>query len=328
MAASGRVLVILNPIAGYGRSGKLIPQVTERLRQNGIEFQIVLTERRGHAQELAATTDLDDFGVVASTGGDGTFSEVVNGLMARFGGRVPLGIKVAAIPMGTGNDFLWGSHLSTKWTDAVDALKNPVTHPVDVFEVTDAAGLHRYAANCVGIGFDAYVARRVAQLGTGKIGPLGYMVEAFRGLLHFNPEASKVQVSGGPAADCERMWLLAVTNSEKYGGGMQVCPGARFDDGLLNYALLHGVPRRNLVGLILLVRSGKHVGKPGVVMGSAAEVSVRVSQGFPCHVDGDTVDVTYPVTVKVLPGVLPFVVGPGSGYEPQRGGGSCQAPAP
>ncbi len=316
MAVSDKVLLILNPIAGHGRSGRLIPQVTERLNQNRIDFRIVLTERRGHAQELASSVDLDGFGVVASMGGDGTFSEVVNGLMARFDSRIPPDLKVVAVPTGTGNDFLWGSHLSTDWVDAVDALKEQVTHPVDVFEVTDSAGLRRYAANCLGIGFDAYVTRRVNQLGTGKIGPLGYMVEAFRGLLHFNPESGTIRPAGSASTTYERMWLFAVTNSQKYGGGMQICPDARFDDGLLSYAILHGVPRKNLVGLILMVRSGKHVGKPGVIMGTATEVSADVSEGFPCHIDGDTVDVKYPVSVKVLPGVLPLVVGAWPGYEP------------
>jgi YegS/Rv2252/BmrU family lipid kinase len=315
MAASDKVLVIHNPIAGHGKSGRLLPLVKERLYRNKTGFEVIVTESRGHAEALAAKADFNGFGVIASMGGDGTFSEVVNGLMSRFDGRFPPHLRVAAIPTGTGNDFLWGSHLPTDWQHWVDVLRNPVTRPVDIFQVNDSTGFQRYAVNCFGIGFDAYVTSRVNELGTGKIGPLGYMVEAFRGLLHFNPARSTVQPAGGPATRCDRMWLFAVTNSEKYGGGMQICPGARFDDGLLSYALLHGVPRRNLVALILSVRSGKHVGKPGVFIGSATAVSVEAPEGFPCHVDGDTAHVKYPVTVKVLPGVLPFVVGSKSGQR-------------
>ncbi len=309
MAGSDKVLIILNPVAGHGKSLTLRPQVEERLRQNGVEFQTILTERRGHAQELAATAHLNGFRIIAAMGGDGTLSEVVNGLFTRYDGNIPADIKLAAIPSGTGNDFLGGSDLPLDWTACVDALRDPVYRRVDVLEVRDSGGLRRYAANCLGIGYDAYVTGKVTQKGTGKVGPLGYMVEAFRGLLYFNPSNARISISGNPAKDYQGMWLFAVTNSEKFGGGMRVNPGAKIDDGRLNYALLYGVPRKNLVGLIFGVRSGKHVGKPGVFLDTAAEVSVEVPQGFPCHVDGDTVDVKYPVTAKVLPGVLPFVVG-------------------
>lgn len=312
MAGSDKVLVILNPVAGHGKSKSLMPLVEERLRRNGVEFQTILTERPGHAQELAATAHLNGFRTIAAMGGDGTLSEVVNGLFTRYDGHIPADIKLAAIPSGTGNDFLGGSHLSTDWTVAVDALKDPEYKRVDVLEVSDSAGFRRYAANSLGIGYDAYVTGKVSQRGMGKVGPLGYMVEALRGLLYFNPVSAKVSISGAPPSTYDKMWLFAVTNSEKFGGGMRVSPGAKIDDGRLNYALLYGVPRKNLVGLIFLVRSGKHVGKPGVFLDTATEVVLEVPQGFPCHIDGDTVDVTYPVTVKVLPGALPFVVGAAS----------------
>lgn len=315
MAVSDKVLIILNPVAGHGKSGNLRPQVEERLRKNGVEFETILTERPGHAKELAATAHLNGFRVIAAMGGDGTLSEVVNGMFTRYDGRIPEDLKLAAIPSGTGNDFLGGSGISTEWEDAVDALAAPQFRRVDVLEVSDSNGFRRYAANCLGAGYDAYVTGKVTSRGTGKVGPLGYMVEALRGLFVFSPAGMKVSVSGGPATHYDRVWLFSITNSEKYGGGMKVNPGAKIDDGRLNYAMLHSVPRRNLFSLVFLVRSGKHAGKPGVLMDTATGIELDAPQGFPCHVDGDTVRVTYPVTVKVLAGALPFVVGPLGGQR-------------
>jgi diacylglycerol kinase (ATP) len=310
---AGKVLVILNPVAGYGRSGKLRPLVEERLKAHGVDFEIVETDRRGHAVELAAAAATGGFGMVVAMGGDGTLSEVLHGLITSQGSpgspHLPPGLKVAVIPSGTGNDFLSGSNLLTNWEDAVGSLVDPVTRQVDVLQLTDASGFRRYVANSVGIGYDAYVAKRVAELGTQKIGSLSYMVEALRGLLYFNPAPARIASGDGPGKMYDGLWLFAVTNSEKFGGGMRVSPGARIDDGVLNYAFLHGVPRRSLVSLIFLVRSGKHAGKPGVVMDTADCVTIDVPEGFPCHVDGDTVDVKYPVSIRVLPGILPFVVG-------------------
>lgn len=309
MAETEKVLIILNPVAGHGRSLTLKAPVEERLRKRGVAFETILTERPGHAQELAATARFNGFRVIAAMGGDGTLSEVINGMFTRYDGQIPEDLRLAAIPSGTGNDFLGGSGLSTAWQDAVDALAAPSYRHVDVFEISDSAGFRRYAANCFGVGYDAYVTGNVNKRGTGKVGPLGYMVEAIRGLLVFNPARLEVSVSGEPPRQHDRVWLLSVTNSEKYGGGMRVNPGAKIDDGRLNYAILHGIPRKNLFGLVFLVRSGKHAGKSGVFLDTASGLVLNAPPGFPCHIDGDTVRVVYPVTIRVLAGVLPFVVG-------------------
>lgn len=308
MSGAEKVLVILNPIAGHGRSGKLMPALTDMLNRSGIEFRLTVTEHAGHAREIVATHDLGDFGIIAAMGGDGTFSEVVDGLLTRFPQGLPPHLKVAAIPSGTGNDFLGGSSLSTDWEGAVRGLEAPVVRRVDVLQVRDAASFRRYAANCFGIGFDALVTSKVTERGTGKIGPLGYMVEAFRGLVSFSPVEVRIERAGDVLGTYRDLWLLGITNSQQYGGGMRINPGARIDDGLFNYAFLHGVPRRNLVGLIFLARSGKHVGREGVVMDVARELSVDAPEGFPCHIDGDTAHVRYPVVVEALPGALPLVV--------------------
>lgn len=309
MVAPEKTLIILNPVAGHGRSLALRPQVEYRLKKNGVEFETVLTERPGHALELAADAYQNGYRTIAAMGGDGTLSEVVNGMFTRYDGRIPEDLKLAVIPAGTGNDFLGGGGFSTDWTHAVDALAAPSLREVDVLEVSDSQGFRRYAANSLGFGYDAYVTGNVNKRGTGRVGPIGYMVEALRDLFVFNPGKFTIGIDDAGPVERDRMWLLSVTSGEMYGGGMKVNPGAKIDDGLLNWAMLHGVPRRALFGLVFLVRSGKHVGKPGVLMGTAARLSVDAPEGFPCHVDGDTVRVTYPVTVRVLAGALPIVVG-------------------
>ncbi|MGI6632822.1 MAG: diacylglycerol/lipid kinase family protein [Bacillota bacterium] len=308
MAAPKRVLVILNPTAGHGKTKKRLPQVQIALDNYGIPYEIVETERPGHATELAASASHNGFDVLAAMGGDGTLSEVVNGLMQARERGAKTTAKLAAIPSGTGNDFIGGSRLFEDWQDALLALVNPSVCNMDVLHFADSGGFSRYVINSFGVGYDAYVVKRVMELGARKIGNLSYMFEALRGLFYFKPGTLSVSVDEGPGREYERTWIFAVTNSEKFGGGMTVCPGALPDDGLLDFAFLHGVPRKNLPGLVFKVRGGKHIGKPGVVRGSARSITVNAPEGFPCHIDGDTVDVRFPVTVRVLKGVLPFTV--------------------
>lgn len=66
--------------------------------------------------------------------------------------------------------------------------------------------------------------------------------------------------------------------------------------------------RSDLLRLIFLVFRGDHEGRPGVNLRKARKVTIDAPAGFPCHIDGDPVEVTYPVTVEVFAGMLPFIV--------------------
>jgi diacylglycerol kinase (ATP) len=307
LALPGKVLVIANPVAGHGRTKKRLPAVRGALDELGIPYDVVETERRGHATEISKAAAANGYDVLAAMGGDGTLSEVVNGLMVASQEGTQNPVKLAVIPSGTGNDFAVGSGLFATWEGAVRALLRPNVKYMDVFQFSDSSGFKRYVVNSVGIGYDAYVVKRVAELGSRKLGSLSYMYEALRGVFYFNPGQISISVDGGQGATYEKTWVCAITNSQIFGGGLKVNPGALPDDGRLNVAFLHGIPRQSLLPLIFLVRNGNHVGKEGVVLKDAASIELSAPDGFPCHVDGDTVDARFPATVRVIPGALPFV---------------------
>ena len=83
LALPKKVLVILNPVAGHGKAKRRLPAVRSALAQSGIPYDVVETERRGHAAEISAAAAKNGYDILAAMGGDGTLSEVVNGLAAR-----------------------------------------------------------------------------------------------------------------------------------------------------------------------------------------------------------------------------------------------------
>ena len=89
--------LIVNPAAAGGRLGKRWSGVAARLRQLGLDAPVSLTTAPGHASDLAADAAARGAGVVVAVGGDGTVSEVLEGI---HGSSVALGI----LPLGTGND--------------------------------------------------------------------------------------------------------------------------------------------------------------------------------------------------------------------------------
>lgn len=305
LTVEDKTRLILNPIAGHGKSVKVLQAVGNILDSKGVSYDVVESKKPGHAFEIARESADLGYQVIAAVGGDGTIGEVANGILAS-GAK---GVKMAVIPAGTGNDFVGGNKLFAGWEDAARALASSRTvKNMDILSFQDSSGYSKYVVNSIGTGFDAYVVKRVAELGSRKIGHLSYMLEAVRGLFTFSPGRFEV-TADGHGKTCENVWLFAIVNSERFGGGMRVSPGATSFDGKMNVCFLSDVTRLQIVPLIVLVRSGKHIGRPGVTCDEAREVQIAAPEGFPCHLDGDTVDVTYPIKVSVIPGALPLVVG-------------------
>ena len=101
-----RIAIILNPVAGRAKANRhreklerLLEETANRLSQpNSAYWSITETSEPGEAERLAKGAASYGFEVVAAAGGDGTLSEVLNGVMG-----TPA--KLGVIPLGTGNDF-------------------------------------------------------------------------------------------------------------------------------------------------------------------------------------------------------------------------------
>ena len=98
-----RVYVIVNPHSGLQRSGSVLDLCNRIWKDAGVEAEVVLTERAGHACELARTLPTAGFDGLVIVGGDGSLFEAANGMMQRpVAERLPLGL----IPGGSGNSVL------------------------------------------------------------------------------------------------------------------------------------------------------------------------------------------------------------------------------
>lgn len=121
--------VIVNPVAGAGKTAQKWLQIKGVLKDIGLSFEDDLTEAQGHAIELAKSAAKKGYELVVSVGGDGTLNEIVNGLYeAGSIGDITLGI----ISTGTGSDYIRTVGIPRHYKEACQCLVKPRKLVVDL----------------------------------------------------------------------------------------------------------------------------------------------------------------------------------------------------
>jgi YegS/Rv2252/BmrU family lipid kinase len=283
-----QVHAIVNPQAGWGRGRRIWPQVRPLLEQAGWSITATLTERRGHAWEVARTVRAD---LVLAVGGDGTAHEVVNGVLAA-GGRGPVGV----LPVGTGCDFARALGLPRDALAAARALPACGLRQVDVGRVND-----RYFLTIAGVGFDGEVAARVNRWPKLIGGVLPYVAGILVTLATYAPVEVDLDVDGVHVR--ERIFLIAVGNTAWNAGGMWLVPAARPDDGLLDAVVAGPLGRLETLAVLPRVFSGRHVGHAKVRQVRARVIRVDGARPLAIQADGEVVG-RLPATFSVVPRAL------------------------
>ena len=192
-AVAGRCALVVNPTAGRGRAGRLVPTVSAALREAlpGTELTIVESRDVEHA-ESACRQAVADAATVLVMGGDGMAHLGVN---ACAGTGVPLGV----LPAGTGNDLCRGLGLPLQIRDAVKALARGLTHSVDLAHVTkpDGAERWRYAKSH---GVPGYEERYMAR-GDGRLVSASTPFGRVAGMICFDADHSGMLRQLGGAHD-------------------------------------------------------------------------------------------------------------------------------
>jgi diacylglycerol kinase (ATP) len=157
-----RVTIVINPVAGVRgtleRARRRAEWAIDLLRSRGADPDVFISERRGHARELAAAAAATAAEVVAAWGGDGTVNEVASALAGSD-------VALAVIPAGSGNGLARMLGVPADPRRAIDHFLQAPERRIDVGEIDG-----RLFVNIAGVGFDAHVAAAFAALGRAPRG--------------------------------------------------------------------------------------------------------------------------------------------------------------
>ncbi len=281
--------LIVNPIAGKGATLKAIPEIESILNSLNVEYDIILTEYRGHAIALAEEAGSNGYTSVVAVGGDGTANEVINGLMqAANAGK--LTSSLAVFPVGRGNDFSYGMGVPQDLESACKLLDKGNTRKIDIGLVKGGDYPEgRYFGNGVGIGFDTIVGFEAAKLPSFISGIPAYLIAALKTIfLYFRAPLLRVEMDGEVLE--QPCLLVSLMNGKRMGGSFMFAPESESDDGLLNLCIAKQVTRLQVLGLFPKVMSGTQEDHFAIKMPTAQKVKITALSGsLPVHADGETI---------------------------------------
>jgi sphingosine kinase len=121
----GNILVIVNPKSGKGNAMSLIQScVKPVLVAAGATFDILVTDAPGHATQIAKDVDHRKYKIILSAGGDGTFHEILQGVLGRLDWQEFVqNVSFVQVPCGSGNALAASSKIWNTETAAYTAIK-------------------------------------------------------------------------------------------------------------------------------------------------------------------------------------------------------------
>ena len=281
--------VIVNPIAGHGRTATVWPRVAAALGEVGLAFDATPTTGPGHASSLAAEALRSGYRTIVAVGGDGTVNEVVNGMLSG-GEQIDPDVRLGVISSGTGCDLVRSLGLHRD-EDAVPVLKNGLARPIDVGRVAyrDLEGREcaRYFLNVADMGLGGEAAEMVNQSSKALGGFLSFLYGAVAAILRYQNKTMEYTLDDGQTIN-GKVSILVVANGRYFAGGMNVAPRAKLDDGLFDVIILEATGKADLIfSLLPSVYRGAHLGHPTVRYTTARKVTVRSVDRALLETDGE-----------------------------------------
>src|SRR5262249_33195443 len=221
-------VVFVNPEAGGGRAGALLPETREAFASHKISAEFLITDSAQKMASLAHGAIDDGRRLLFALGGDGTFQALAN---ACFGNDVLLGV----LPAGGGNDFAAALGLPRDPMEAARSVLHGQPRAVDLLRAKTHDGIARLYAGGGGIGLDVDAAWHAANAYRRWPGRLRYMASLLRAFREFTPLQVSADFPNGDVLPMDgNVLLAAVFNTPSYGAGVRLAPEAAIDDGCLD----------------------------------------------------------------------------------------------
>lgn len=222
-----KLLIIMNPCAGKKRANSKLADIINILNRGGYDVTCYLTAARGDAVR-AAKERAGQFDLLLCIGGDGTFNEVISGLLA-----AEASTPVGYIPAGSTNDFASSLKISKNILQAASDVVEGSPRPLDIGRFND-----RYFSYIASFGAFTRTSYATSQSLKNTLGHLAYLLAGVKELASIRSYHLRVTLADGTVFEDDYIFG-AISNSTSVAGVLTLDPDlVDMDDGLFEVMLI------------------------------------------------------------------------------------------
>jgi diacylglycerol kinase (ATP) len=283
---------IVNPISGTQSKELILNLLDKKINKTRYSWEVMYTERAGHAVEIAAQAAAEKTDIVVAIGGDGTINEVARSLVHT---DTALGI----IPCGSGNGLARHLHIPMEPKKALEVLDEG---HIDIIDYGKINGTD-FFCTC-GVGFDAFVSLKFAN--AGKRGLLTYLEKTLQESLKYQPETYELETENGISK--YKAFLIACGNASQYGNNAYIAPQATLTDGLLDVTILEPFTVLDVPSLAFQLFNKTIDHNSRIKTFRCKKLCIRRNTPGVVHFDGDPMETDANVNIEIVQKGLRVVV--------------------
>ena len=294
-----KVLIIYNPVSGTKSNKAMISQLLNYYKLNNINYFLLKTEYKNHAKEFCANNSLAEYHDLIVCGGDGTFNEVINGVVINKNKKIP---RLGFLPGGTGNSFMHDLNA----VDPNKAINKIIKNNSDTLDILKLTYNNKtiYSFNIVGWGLVTDILILAEKMRFLK--SIRYNVASLFYILTAKGKKIKFIIDNNKIYN-EKYLFILICNTIHTGKGMKAAPKAKFNDGQLDIVSVKSqISFFQLIKLFTKIFTGKHIHSPFVDYINAQTINLIPENNEVLNVDGDARGGT-PVKIEILKNKLSII---------------------
>ncbi len=270
-----KYIFIVNPESAKGNAMKIIGNIEKVCKQEHIEYEVCYTLAQGDATRLAQSYK-DEENIIYAVGGDGTLSEVLNGVVGTKN-------KIGIIPAGSGNDF---------YRTVKELAKAEIESDVGVVN-------GKYFLNIACVGIDAEVANNVPLMKKKNVKVKNlYTASILYTFTHF--KFKQIHFKSQEKDEKGNFTILSICNGRYYGGGYNISPKASLEDNYFDVYYINKLRLPSIINLLLKLKKGKLEQDKRTNHFKTNNITVTSEEPIRFNVDGETIENTK-FEIKIIP---------------------------
>lgn len=287
------LVFIVNPRSGVERNKQVQQAIDNILDKEVFSYEIELTERAGHGEDIARAAAAKNAYAVIAVGGDGSVNDVIRGL---YGSQTALGI----IPKGSGNGLARSLSIPVKTEAALKVINRNLTERVDIGTANG-----RFFASNAGVGYDALICKKFAKSTRRGLAVYSWLITKYMWL--YRDWDWDITIDGRHYK--RKAFLVNVANGTQMGYDFKIAPDASWTDGLLDVVIINKFPK--ILGGLLGYKmfNGSLLQSRYVERIRGKEISISNPELKLMQADGDAIATSNKVEFNIIKGAIEVIVG-------------------